>query len=423
MWHERLSRRRLLKLGGVALASGLAAGPRALSFAQSGARTAAEPLRIGFLLPMPTGGTPLRADHLQSAGEMAGMGAMFAEERLGAEVERSGRRLEVLLSNVPDAEAAVRAGDRMAGFEQAVAIAGGYGDEQAAALASVSRSTGTLFFNLGSSSERLRETERDGLTFHVEARDRTYLGAMAAWYGEAGNSSWFLVHDEGEAGEALLASTREALQAAGGGLSEAGSFAVRGSPDLLAAIRAIGESEADLVFLLLDWRAQLDFMGLYDAFGLEARLAGFPFPVTQTRRFYRAAADALSEPAVVRRAALWEATLDEGGAGELNRLFFQRWGRPMDSPAWAAFAAVRVLVDAAMSTGSDSPDELGGFLAQPDNEFELGKGRGTSFDPDDHQLRQSVYLVEIDRTAETDLDAAALVEDYHVPEASGPEAG
>lgn len=405
-----MSRRRVLALGGAAIASGLFGG-RA-----RGQGEALDPLRIGFVLPMPAGGDPSRPDHEQLAGALARQGAELAEGLLGLEAERGGRRLEVLFSNAPDGEAAARAAERMAGLEEATAIVGGYGSDQFSAMAKVAEEREILFLNIGNPASRFREQVCNRYTFHVEAKDTMYLEALASWYGDRGYTRWFFVHGEGEEGEALLTRARTALSAGDRQLGEAGSFAVSEAPAYVDAINAVRAAEADLVVLLLDWRAQLDFMGLYDAFRLEPRVAGFPYPVSQTRPFYRAAGDALSPPAIVTRTALWEPTLEGSGAGELNSRFLGRWGRPMDGPAWAAYAGVQIPLQASLVAGSTNPNDLTSALEGQGLTFELHKGVPLSFRLSDHQLLQPLYQVEVDRTAETEIEAASLLTTFTVDE-------
>lgn len=401
-WQKSWARHRLLAIRVALLACSLLVGH------VHGQSTGLQPLRIGFVLPLPTGGMPLNAGHQHLAGDAARMGAVLAEELLGAEAEGGGFRLEVLISNAPDAQAAERAGQRMLGLDEAVAVVGGFGGDQAASLARVAEENRKLFFNIGSPASQLREQCRR-TTFHIEARDRSYLNALASWYASQDLRRWFLVHAEGEAGEELLARTRSVMNDGHGELTEMGNLAVSDSTAYIDAVQAIRAANADLVVLLLDWRAQLDFMGIYDAFSLNPVLTGIPYPVTQTRDFYRAAADAISGPALGSRASLWEATLEDHGAADLNNSFYQRWGLPMDGPAWAAYAAVRIVVETVLEAQSRSTTDLIALLERPGTSFDLEKGQPLSFQPDDHQLRQPLYLAEIDRSAEAKLGMASLL--------------
>src|SRR5690606_30864113 len=118
---------------------------------------------------------------------------------------------------------------------------------------------------------------------------------------------------------------------------------------------AIEESGADAVVLLLEADAQLVFLGQYETAGVGAAAYAFPTDLAQTRAFYAALAhDARETGAAVPRLAVWDASVE----GELNERFLARWGYPMDPAAWAAWAAVKVAVDAATAAGSSEPQAL-----------------------------------------------------------------
>jgi ABC-type branched-subunit amino acid transport system substrate-binding protein len=225
-----------------------------------------------------------------------------------------------------------------------------------------------------------------------------YLDAMASWFGDLGYGRWFIVHEEGPAGEALAERTVSAL-AAVPSAAVVGSAAVRHEQPLYA--RQIEEAQlagADLIVLLLDPADQIAFLGQLDSLGADLAVAAFPDPVTQTRDYIAAARQRSGGAGVDYRIAPWEATLEGHGAAELNSRVQSRWGEPLDPSAWAAYQAVKLLYEAARTVGS-KPQALAGYLAADDTEFDLNKGVPLSFRSWDHQLRQPLYAVRIDRDA------------------------
>ena len=166
----------------------------------------------------------------------------------------------------------------------------------------------------------------------------------------------------------------------------------------------------DVVLLLTDWRTQLDFLSRYEVSGNLAQVAGYPDPASQLRDFYFAAKQAAPVFGSGYRAALWEATLDSYGARELNARFDARWGRPMDPPAWAAYQAVKIALEAAIASGSGDAASLAAHIGGPQGLFDVSKGIGMTFRPWDGQMRQSLFLVKINPDATSSLALDAMLE-------------
>ena len=397
MWHCRLTRRRFLVLSAVTIASQITG----TTVAQD------ERLRIGVVLPTKTGISPVQAATYQVAGEAAKMGAILAEEELGLNVELGGKELEVLIATAPNAEAARRAARRLASVEKVFALVGGFGEGQALALSNVAEEHRILFFNIGSTSSALRDASCQRHTFHIEASAMMYLHALTAWFTHAGFNHWFFIHEGTAEGEALYGQALEALEKQHAESRQIGRAVVTDASSYLEALKAIQEMRPDVIFLLIDPLAQLDFLAQYENSGLDAEIIGFPDPVTQTRTFFAAARAAAPRVGSGYRAALWEATLDAHGARELNERFFSRWGMPMDPPAWAAYTAVKILGDAVAATGFSESQSLAAHLVAASTEFEVHKGTNASFRDQDHQLLQPLYIVQLNPNAGTLTELAS----------------
>lgn len=222
-----------------------------------------------------------------------------------------------------------------------------------------------------------------------------------------GSRRWFFVFPETQEGRALYRRAQHAIGNDPSGAQEVGYAAVPERPSYREVMEGIRNTEADVVLLLLDWRPQLDFLGYYEAAGLECDITGLPYPVTQTRDFFMSIQDAAPQQASGYRAALWEATLVGNGAKELNERFLERWGIPMDPPSWAAYQSVKILSDAVTATGAPSGPSLVNFLESPEAVFDVQKGVAVSFRSWDHQLRQPLYVV---RGQTVDVNRRDLVE-------------
>lgn len=386
MKEPRLTRRQVLALGG-----GLLAAP-ALGQGQP-----PKLIRIGVVVPTRTGSLeqPVSSSAHAIGGEIARMGAVMAGEEVGENAELLGTRVKVLLASAPSPEAAARAAQRLVATEGAFALVGGIGPGQAEAIAKVAQERRVLFFNIGNPGDALRRA-CNRLTFHVEASAAMYLDALTDWFVRANFRRWFLVHTRDAGGQALLARARKALEVRHWGANVAGTAAVAaGQPDFSKELEAVGRARADVVVLLLGGEDQMTFLGQYETSGLRAQVTGFPDPLTQTRDYFYALLRVAPRSAAGYRPLLWEPTLDNYGARELNARFQQRWGQPMDSPGWAAYQSVKMLYESAFFARSLEAGRLVPYLERPQTVFDVHKGIGVSFRPWDHQLRQPFYLVKI----------------------------
>ncbi|HVG08381.1 MAG TPA: hypothetical protein VNM67_11795 [Thermoanaerobaculia bacterium] len=78
----------------------------------------------------------------------------------------------------------------------------------------------------------------------------------------------------------------------------------------------------------------------------------------------------------------WHSSLTRFGAEQLNSRFESRFGAPMDSLAWASWLAV--MIAAEMALRATSLERL---------RFDGHKGERLWFRPEDHGLRQPLYVV------------------------------
>lgn len=389
----RLTRRQFLALAGTALAAQFKFTRRVL--AQTMANKAA---RIGAVLPMKTG--QYQPALFDTVGEAARMGAVMAGDEIGRNAELLGMRLDVLLAGSPNSDAALRAAQRLVSVDKVHALIGGFDKDQALALSRVAEERKIPFLNIGAPSDALRGAACSRYTFHVEASAAMYLDALVDWFVRAAHRRWFFVYTNTEEGEALY---RRALKAVTGrhwGAGEVGKVAVQpGQPNYTKELDAVRKARPDVVLMLLGAQDQTVFLGQYENIRLDARVTGFPDPVSQTRDFFVSLHDLAPKAGTGYRALLWETTLDAYGARELNNRFTSRWGQPMDPSAWAAYVSVKMLYEAALFTGSLEGAKLVRYMEDPQAVFDVYKGIGTSFRPWDHQLRQPLYLVKTDPEA------------------------
>jgi ABC-type branched-subunit amino acid transport system substrate-binding protein len=288
-------------------------------------------------------------------------------------------------------------------------LIGGFSDDQAEVLADVAADRDVLFANIGSSADFLRGEACAPTTFHFEASAAMYLDAIAHWFSDRPDSTWLVVHPATEKGRKLRDRAHDALSSGPAAAASVLSEPVPEIPNYGGVMRTIQDTEVDLVLLLLDWRQQLDFLGFYDALGLEPTLVALPDPVSQTRRFYDSFRDISPRHSATPRIALWDASLDTHGASELNERFFGTFGRAMDPSAWAAYEATSAFTTARTETGSSSGRALANHLRSSMADWNAHKGPSVGFRAWNHQLRQPLYAVQIDTEATRFLDLGAAV--------------
>ncbi len=377
-----------LMVAGVAAAQGMPTGP----------------LTVGVVLPAETG--DLLAD---AVARSAADGATMADEEFAFNAEMLGIEFSVATREASGADAVVAAAEELLA-EGAYVISGGFSLEEAVALSAWAAESGVPFLNVGSSADILRNDQCQATTLHIEPSAAMYLDSLAGWYVRSGYREWFFVSGDDAESRAQLDRVRRGLRERHFGARSVGDVALAPGADLSEAVDRIRRSGADLVVLLLPAGEQLRVLAALEAEGLETVVTGFPYPEAQTRAFYVASREAAPSLGAGHRASAWEATLDAYGARELNARYRLRFdSQPMEAPAWAVYQAVKLGYEAAFFGGGTDADSVLGYLEADTTVFDVWKGIGTQFRPWDGQLRQSLYLVEIDEAETNPFTLALLV--------------
>jgi hypothetical protein len=144
-----------------------------------------------------------------------------------------------------------------------------------------------------------------------------------------------------------------------------------------------------------------------------AKCSRAAFHVTPSAAMYRDAS-ALLPGVNVREVTAWHPSLTRFGADTLNKRFQNRFGRPMTADAWAAWLAVKILWEASLAAKSGEARAIADHLERDTTKFDGHKGQPLSFRAWDHQLRQPVYAITIDRET-----GARTVREVPEPSASG----
>lgn len=400
MDNQMLSRRRFLLLSGLAVASQLvrvqAQGPTPAFF------PTAQLAPIGVVLPTRTELTDRRVFNQELLGESVRQGALLGEELAGQYEDSAGIRFKALLAGAPNEATALRAADRLATAGNVIALVGGLGTGQAAALAQIAAQRRIPFLNLGESlATGSAGNNPDPFTFNLQPDMQQYAAALASWLASSTVQRVCIV----QAGTAEQELRSSALQQ-----ELATHYPMPGEvrrvlvqPEQLifrAALDEINGFQPDALVLLLPPALQLGFLSQYSSLMSIAAVIAFPEAATQMRGFYAAAAETARTGSSYRLAP-WEASLAQPAAArELNMHFVGRWGQLMDSSAWAAYVAMKLLSDAVVATQSFDGQVLRDYLAAPGSVFEVGTGNTVAFRASDQQLLQPLYVVRLDPEAE-----------------------
>ncbi len=96
------------------------------------------------------------------------------------------------------------------------------------------------------------------------------------------------------------------------------------------------------------------------------------------------------------QASAWDSLAERFGAPQVNHRFERGAHRPMTDGDWAAWVAVRSVVEAITGHRARGGSDIEAALGKADFAMDVSKGTEGSYRPWDHQLRQSVMLTSGD---------------------------
>ena len=387
--------RRQVLAGGAAAVASTAMTPSAF-----GQVPRDQKIRLASIFPARTGLSTVRTSINDYPGEAARMGVQLAEALIGEQAEKAGYPFEILHANAPVGAAAGRAAQRLVETGRVAAFIGGVGDGHAEAIGPIAEAAGIPFFNIGNSTDALRRT-CGRFTFHVEASAAMYLDVMAQWAESQKLRRYFVVYEDTEGGRALHTRMVKALQRHAPGGQVVASAAVKQEQAVYYNEFNLAEREnVDLILLLIGSVDQIAFLAQEENSGLEIPSLVYPDLIGQTRDYIATARSLAPVNNPRTRVALWEASLETNNAGEYNQRFGARFSEVPDPTSWAAYATTRMVLQAVQATGTTDGRALVDYFENPASTFDIAKGPGVSFRRWDHQLRQPLYLVNIDQEVE-----------------------
>ncbi|MEJ2667613.1 MAG: ABC transporter substrate-binding protein [Deinococcales bacterium] len=370
------------------------------ALAQSNQANGAESaVMIGLILPPTNGADPLQAAVARSMHE----GAVMANEELGQNAKLLGMPFTVVTKTAADSTAAVTAAKQLIA-QGAVTLVAGLEDAETEAVARVADKAKVPLLNVLAETDNLRNQACSPYLFDIAPSAAMYLDALEGWFVGQGLRKWEFVVSNDKVGTSMLARARATLTGKHFAARVAGVVRVKpGAPVDSATLQAIKKDAPDVVVLLLSANDQLTFVKAYAASGMKALITGFPYPDAQTRTFFKAWHETSGSAEAGYRSEAWDAKLPSFGAVQLNSRFEKRWNKPMDTASWGAFMAFQVLYNTLTSGGARTRAAIQTYFEQPNTVFDVWKGVGVSFRPWNHQLRQVLYLVHIEKDGSVSL--------------------
>lgn len=310
-------------------------------------------------------------------------GAELGVTEAGALASLFGKRLELLPETPTTPEGAREAGLRLAREQRVIALVGGADDGSAEALRDAAAEAGAPFFNVGAVADRLRGERCHRNALHVLPSRAMHVGAVCYWLAEERKlRRWALVTSDSPPGREAEEDAIAAL--AGRGATVVVRERIRETPDWQPLLQQLRGAAPEVVFAGLPPRDLLGFIRQFRAANLPVQLAGV---AADAAPLFTANPDELTGVWPVA----WHHDLDRFSARELNSRFRRRFKRPFDGPAWAAWAALKLIGEGVVrGDATDGPSLLKFIESAPP--FDGHKGQSLTFREWDRQLRQPMYL-------------------------------
>lgn len=345
-------------------------------------------LKVGVVLPSQTGSRQLMTENTESEASAARNGALLADELLGDDPEVP---IRTFLASAPTAEVAERAARRLAALDGVSALLGGVGDGQAAQLAEVAASLGLPLMNVADAGPGLRAAARATTVFNVAPDYSGYLSAMVQYLVPTTARELLVVRPATPQGRLLEELLRRAIAVTDGTWSLTTVEVAPQEPYYGPAIAAVRAAGAGAVVLLLGADEQLVFLGQYETAGIATPVLGLPTSGAQLRQYYWTLTRDAPTTGTAPRFAMWDASVDPS---TFNDAYRARYGQPSEAVAWAAYAAVQVLQQAARAAGHTATTLLQA-LATPGATYAVEGTPSTRFGATDHQLQTPVYVLNL----------------------------
>jgi ABC transporter substrate binding protein (PQQ-dependent alcohol dehydrogenase system) len=401
---RRISRRTFLQIASTLGAAGVysAAAPYAVAPAQTQPE-APRAVRIAHL-------SRRQGDDAATAS-YAIMGAQLGVEEANVTAGMFGTRVELIIEDATTPDNILSLARKLTTQEHLSAIIAALDDSTTAGLSAFSQQAHVVCLNTGARGGDLRGEKCQRLTFHVEPDLAMYTHAMGQWLVQNNRKRWHYVVSERAFGQEVYHRASRFLQQQGG--TDLGRWVITpGQADFKDVLAHLAHGDAEAVVVALRGEELRHFLEQYKATGLNMLLAGVPLDIVALWQ---------ANPASLQGVWVtsWYHGLERFSARELNRRFSRRFEKPAEGFAWANWAAVKLVVEGVLRSGSTEASALVNYLegAPP---FDGHKGKALTFREWNHQLRQPLYVLKAREDKPEDTrDLLQLIAEVPPPAAPG----
>ena len=246
------------------------------------------------------------------------------------------------------------------------------------AVAGLPEAKSALFFNIRSSDDALRQEQCRANVFHIGPSRAMRADALAQYLVWKKWRRWFLIVGKTPADEGFAAAMRRAASrfgakivgetvygfAAGSRRTDTGHQQIQTQMPMLTQ----GVSDHDVVIVA----DEADTFGDYMLFR-----TALPRPVAGTQGLV---------------AVAWHRSFEEYAGTQMQNRFEKKTGRIMTERDYTAWLAVRIVGEAVVRTGRNTPADVRAYILSDKFEVAGFKGQGMNFRHWDLQLRQPILI-------------------------------
>jgi ABC-type branched-subunit amino acid transport system substrate-binding protein len=337
------------------------------------------------------------------------MGAQLGAEEANVTAGMFGSRVELIIEEATTPDNIQSVIGKLTAHGQLSAVIAALDDAETAELSAFCQQAGVVCLNTCARGGELRGEKCQRLTFHVEPDLGMYTQAMGQWLVHNSRKRWQYVISDRPFGQEVYRRASRFLQHQGG--TELGRWMITpGQVDFKDVLGHLGRGDEEAVVVALRGVELQGFLEQYRATGATALLAGVPLDMI-------ALWQANSAPPQSVWVTSWYHGLERFSARELNRRFSRRFEKPAEGFAWANWAAVKMVVEGVLRSGTTEAAALVSYL-EGSPPFDGHKGKALTFRAWNHQLRQPLYVLKArEGTPEGSRDTLQLIGELPSPTA------
>ena len=354
--------------------------PAAPAATQAPAKVAGPPIKIGHITP--------RSGFLAVAGNYSAMGINIGVQWVNdAGGVLGGRKFELYSEDSIDPGVAVQKATKLYEETKVDFLMGEINSASALAESDVATKHKKLFFNTGANSDELRQAKCSRYTFHIESSNSQMVKSTARWLvqNKPNAKKYYFPVSDYAFGQNLYSVAKATL--AKSGCTEIGHDMIpTGTTDFSSYILKIKAAQPDMVYNCLAGTDWSNFVKQYADMGA-------PFDIASSQYEQNSVWGVPKESLRGIGAAVWYFKTDDPMSKKFTDTAVRMYAKPPDDQAvkdaWGAF----ILADAIEKTGGTDTEAIIKYL-ESGVEYDLWKGRKGHFTSYDHQLLQTIAVLQ-----------------------------